>query len=500
MAAEGPPGPSPRTPSAAALRREAAPPAVEAETPRDPSRTPGGAATRQGESCCSEEFVLNRTFAVCDPEQTGTVLAGQVVEYLQALTGQSGEEGQLRALHHMLDPEAAGAALDLPTFHAIMREWIASCQQEGGSRLAEEQDAASGDLSLVLAVGEGRTALAAAQLEGDGGNMDIMSLTSQPPHSTEAAGLRSRAEQLATQNAKLQQDAESAEELNACLAEETAQLKAQLRCSSQQALEQARAAAEELEDLKAVTKGLEEENSELRRQARQLEKEQRHLCLQANSLQEENQQLLAEGHGLRERIQALSAETDNLEDTALTQSGKQVEELMLVLQEYKRAVQELQLETTQLRNQMGQMQDAWAMQPWCPPGEAGDVPAQPLGAEIEATCWVRTGDGGALGRATPAADPPAHGNAQETGDTEEEEEMEEEGTAAPAAPRGDSEEPAKPPQCPCPRERLTLLQVLLVLLVLLGLLCLLPHRWLQLPHGGAAWPQLHLCYWRPPPQ
>lgn len=52
------------------------------------------------------------------------------------------------------------------------------------------------------------------------------------PGSAEAAGLRSRARQLAAQNAKLQRDAELAEELNARLAEEIAQLQAQLRrCS-----------------------------------------------------------------------------------------------------------------------------------------------------------------------------------------------------------------------------------------------------------------------------
>lgn len=38
--------------------------------------------------------------------------------------------------------------------------------------------------------------------------------------------------------------------------------------SSRQALEQARVAVEELEDVKAVVKRLEEENAELRRQAR----------------------------------------------------------------------------------------------------------------------------------------------------------------------------------------------------------------------------------------
>ncbi|NXW26076.1 KASH5 protein, partial [Circaetus pectoralis] len=76
--------------------------------------------------------------------------------------------------------------------------------------------------------------------------------------------------------------------------------------SSQQALEQARATAEELEDLKAMAKGLEEENSELRQQARQLVRGP------ASSLPQ-NQQLLAEGHGLRQRIQALSAEMADLE-------------------------------------------------------------------------------------------------------------------------------------------------------------------------------------------
>ncbi|XP_069630172.1 protein KASH5 isoform X3 [Haliaeetus albicilla] len=505
------------------------------------------------------------------PCAAGTVLAWRVVEYLQAVTGQSSEEGQLRALHRMLDPEAAGAALDLPTFRAIMREWIASCQQEGsvpgdqgqkavprvpagttdsshlsrGPRFAEEWDVAAGDLGLVLAAGEGRTAQAAAQLEGDGGNTDIMS-------PTEATGLRRHAEQLAAQNTKLQWDVKLAEELNVHLAEETTQLKAQLRCS-QQALEQARATAEELEDLKAVAKGLEEENSELRQQTRQLvrgpasslpvsprlpprcqagtrgtsseprvfppqEKEQRCLSLQANNLQEEvrtppgamgkgacpgsarvavntspfcpkqNQRLVAEGRGLRQRIQALSAEMADLEaqlsrctvllssrDVALAQAGLRVEELTVALEEYDRAVQELRLETMRLRDQLGRMQDAWAMRPWCPLGEAV-VPAQPLSAEIAATC-------------------------RETGEAEEDA-----GTAAPGALGGDGEEPAEPQQCPGPSERppRTLLALpsppaLLALLLLLALLCLLPRHGLGLPSGMAAWPQFQLRYRRPPP-
>ncbi|NXR50986.1 KASH5 protein, partial [Hippolais icterina] len=81
--------------------------------------------------------------------------------------------------------------------------------------------------------------------------------------------------------------------------------------SSRQALEQARVAVEELDDMKAVVKRLEEENTELRRQARQAEKEQRSLCSRAEGLQEER--LLAEGQGLREQIQAQAARMASLE-------------------------------------------------------------------------------------------------------------------------------------------------------------------------------------------
>ncbi|NXH90437.1 KASH5 protein, partial [Edolisoma coerulescens] len=81
--------------------------------------------------------------------------------------------------------------------------------------------------------------------------------------------------------------------------------------SSRQALEQARVAAEELEDVKAVVKRLEEENAELRRQARRTEKEQRSLGSRAEGLQEER--LLTEGQGLREQIQAQAVRVASLE-------------------------------------------------------------------------------------------------------------------------------------------------------------------------------------------
>ncbi|NXS14100.1 KASH5 protein, partial [Neodrepanis coruscans] len=80
--------------------------------------------------------------------------------------------------------------------------------------------------------------------------------------------------------------------------------------SSRQALEQARAAAEELEDLKAVAKGLEEENTELRRQARHTVGERPRPRSPSSS---QNQRLLTEAQGLREQIQAQAARLADLE-------------------------------------------------------------------------------------------------------------------------------------------------------------------------------------------
>ncbi|XP_074387775.1 protein KASH5 isoform X5 [Zonotrichia albicollis] len=361
------------------------------------------------ESGCSDEFALDCTFAACDPERTGLVQPQRVVEYVAAMTGHSGHDGRLRALQEALDPAAAGTALDWSRFRSAMGAWIAACRQDGD----EEQDVVTGDIGAVPAEDEGRASPAAAQLQGD--NTD----TTSP---------------------------------------------------SRQALEQARAAVEELDDMKAVVKRLEEENTELRRQARHAEKEQRSLCSRAEGLQEENQRLLAEGQGLREQLQAQAARVASLEaqlcrgtallsarDTALAQAGQRAQELTAALEEYERMVQELRLETTRLRQQLGQMRDAWAMRPWSPRGQL----------ELQAT-------------ASP-----------DTGDKQEEEAEEEEAGTAGGGLEGSPEEVAKAvaPQVPLSPWTLLLSPWALVLLALLALLHLLPRQW----------PQPQLRHRSPPP-
>ncbi|NXM18406.1 KASH5 protein, partial [Ploceus nigricollis] len=360
------------------------------------------------------------------------------------MTGHSGHDGRLQALRRALDPAAAGTALDWTRFRTAMGAWIAACRQDGSGVGVAPMGTQTQPAVSHPTEDDGHASPAAAQLQGD--NTDVTS-------PAEATGLRSRARQLAAQNAKLQRDAELAEELNARLAEEIAQLQTQLR-SSRQALEQARVAVDELDDVKAVVKRLEEENTELRRQARHA-----------------NQRLLTEGQGLREQIQAQAAQMASLEaqlcrgtallsarDAALAQAGQRAQELTAALEEYERMVQELRLETTRLRQQLGRMRDAWAMRPWCPRGQL----------DIQATAAESRG----------------------TGDKEEEEE--DTGTALSGAGGlvGSSEEVAKAVAAQAPLSPWTPLSPwALALLALLALLYLLPCQWPQ--------PQLH--YRSPPP-
>ncbi|XP_071887990.1 uncharacterized protein [Anas platyrhynchos] len=104
----------------------------------------GDSAATGAEGGWLEESLLDCAFAACDVEQTGAVPAWRIVEYLQAVMGRSGEEQQLQELRQMLELTAAGVALDLPTFRAVMRECQhAHCQQDGAHQALEHGWASS---------------------------------------------------------------------------------------------------------------------------------------------------------------------------------------------------------------------------------------------------------------------------------------------------------------------------------------------------------------------
>ncbi|XP_077168048.1 uncharacterized protein LOC143824548 [Paroedura picta] len=347
-------------------------------------------------SQCSEDDVLKCTFQACDPEEAGVVSVFRIIEYLQEMTGQSDEDCRFQSLYRRLDPEERGIFVEFPTFCQAMKEWIAECQKEG----EEGTDVTSSITDLQQ------------------GN-----------------------KQLAMQNAKLQRTIETAEELNLRLSEEIADLKGKLR-GNQQALEQARAMADELEDMKFFSRSLEEENRKLHMQGRQLEKEQHCLLSQADKLFDENQMLLQEKENFKDQIRQLSTEKAEMQrqlseceelisckNADLDKKEKQVEELTVTLDEYQMMVQELKSDVRRLQEQQGDSYEGEeALLRGSPENENAYhalVPFQPLSVEIEESQQEEGEEGGLPNPFDGMPSPVVTGSEEDSTDTEEEDEWRE---------------------------------------------------------------------------
>ncbi|XP_062031894.1 protein KASH5 [Lepus europaeus] len=314
-----------------------------------------------------EEQILNSTFEACDPQSTGTVAVAHVLAYLEAVTGRGPQDERLQTLARSLDPsgEGSGATVDLDTFLVVMRDWIAACQLHGGLEL-EEEPASEGVLTSQQLPSGGLEAEEPANLESFGGEDPRAELPATADLLSSLEDLELSNRRLAEENAKLQRSVETAEEGSARLGEEILVLRKQLR-STQQALQCAKAVAEELEDLKTLAKSLEEQNRRLLAQARQTEKEQQHLAAEVGTLQEENGKLLAERDGAKRRSEELATEKDALKrqlyecerlicqrDAVLSERTSHAESLAKTLEEYRTTTQELRLEISHLEQQLSQ--------------------------------------------------------------------------------------------------------------------------------------------------
>ncbi|XP_048949611.1 protein KASH5 isoform X1 [Canis lupus dingo] len=365
-----------------------------------------------------EEQILNSMFEACDTQRTGIVAVTHVLAYLEAVTGRGPQDTRLRTLACNLDPNGEGpqATVDLDTFLAVMRDWIAACQLDGGLEL-EEETAFEGALTSQQPPSGCPEAEEPANLESFGGEDPRPEIRASSPHCSHplprlgrwrvvacdqpfpdlrpaTADLLSSLEdlelsnrRLAGENAKLQRSVETAEEGATRLGEEITALRRQLR-STQQALQCAKAVNEELEDLKTLAKNLEEQNRRLLAQARQTEKEQQHLVAEMETLQEENGKLLAERDGVKRRSEELATEKEALKwqlcecerlicqrDAVLSERTHHAEGLAKTLEEYRTTTQELRLEISHLEEKLSQTQEG--------PDELSE------GAQVRRVGWTR---------------------------------------------------------------------------------------------------------------
>ncbi|KAM4825480.1 protein KASH5 isoform 2-T2 [Thomomys bottae] len=308
-----------------------------------------------------EEQILNSTFEACDPQRTGAVAVTHVLAYLEAVTGQGPQDTRLQTLARSLDPagQGPGATVDLDTFLAVMRDWVAACQLRGGLELAEETASEGAPAPQHLPSGCPE-AEEPANLESFGGEDPRPELPATADLLSSLEDLELSNRRLAGENAKLQRSVETAEEGSARLGEEISILRKQLR-STQQALQFAKAMDEELEDLKTLAKNLEEQNRSLLAQARQTEKEQQQLVAEVETLQEENGKLLAERDGVKRRSEELTTEKDTLKrqlyeyerlicqrDAILSERTLHAESLAKTLEEYRTTTQKQEVPDAEL--------------------------------------------------------------------------------------------------------------------------------------------------------
>ncbi|XP_073081843.1 protein KASH5 isoform X7 [Manis javanica] len=276
-----------------------------------------------------EEQILNSTFEACDPQRTGIVAVTRVLAYLETVTGRGSQDARLQTLACSLDPNGEGpqATVDLDTFLVVMRDWIATCQLDGGLELEEEATLEETAQHLPSGFPEAEDT---ANLESFGGEDPRPELPAPADLLSSLEDLELSNRRLVGENAKLQRSVETAEEGSARLREEILALRKQLR-STQQALQLAKAMGEELEDLKTLAKSLEERNRSLLAQARQ-----------------SNGKLLVQQDGVKRRSAELATEKDALKRT------RHAESLAKTLEEYRATSQELRLEISHLEEQLSQ--------------------------------------------------------------------------------------------------------------------------------------------------
>ncbi|OCT86015.1 hypothetical protein XELAEV_18019709mg [Xenopus laevis] len=132
-------------------------------------------------SLICEEDLLDSIFHACDSDHRGKVAVSKIVDYLRHTTSRGSEDSGLDELCDMLDPEKQDISLDLETYHAIMKEWIDDCRNNGTETNKMKESALGPEESMfklresLLAVRRisGTMNITSGSLEAFGGDISI---------------------------------------------------------------------------------------------------------------------------------------------------------------------------------------------------------------------------------------------------------------------------------------------------------------------------------------
>ncbi|XP_039077650.1 inositol 1,4,5-triphosphate receptor associated 2 isoform X1 [Hyaena hyaena] len=321
------------------------------------------------------EELLTSIFHACDTKCGGSVGIANIIDYLRQMTNQNCEDGGLEELWNMVDPEKRDLCVDLETFHALMKEWMACCRNKwegintgSSDRIVDfvfEQDSLKSSRAIKMTTDKTEfTSWSFKALGGDvsKGVLEVSHLI------TYAADLHFTKQKLEEENNKLKLALEALEDANCQLLEDCTELRLQIK-SAHQAIMRTNLLKDELEELKISMNASEEQKTMTVAQNKQLETENRALVLKIRILQEENTKNIMDIYKLEKKIEEFSkTETEHEmqlhtyentllnKDASLQKKDLSIEELKSTIIEYGNIIENLRGDKNKLAHELQHLQ------------------------------------------------------------------------------------------------------------------------------------------------
>uniref|UniRef100_A0A8C1Y6B7 Lymphoid-restricted membrane protein n=1 Tax=Cyprinus carpio TaxID=7962 RepID=A0A8C1Y6B7_CYPCA len=308
-------------------------------------------------SLICEEDLLDTIFQACDTQCRGKVYVSHIVDFLRHTTCRSSEDSGLEELCNMLDPEHKDISIDLDTYHAIMKEWIDDCRNQGKD---SENDTQQESFKLLDSLSARRSALlnmTSGSLEAFGGEASRADLETSDLVFC-VADLQLNNQKLQEEVRKLKQAVENMEDTNQKLIEENEELKAQAKMG-QQLFQKEKMLKEEVEEMKLSLTSSEESRAQASAQRKQMERENQSLISKIAALQEENMKVTMEAEELQKKISDLCDLNADLQvglNLIYSLMICLIDELKVAIVEYSSVTELLRADKNKLESQMQMMQ------------------------------------------------------------------------------------------------------------------------------------------------
>ncbi|NP_001333213.1 inositol 1,4,5-triphosphate receptor associated 2 isoform X3 [Danio rerio] len=318
-------------------------------------------------SLICEEDLLDTIFQACDTQCRGKVYVSHIVDFLRHTTCRSSEDSGLEELCNMLDPERKDISIDLDTYHAIMKEWIEDCRNQGKDLKNDTQQESSKLRDSLSAKRSALLNMTSGSLEAFGGEASRADLETSDLVFC-VADLQLNNQKLQEEVRKLKQAVENMEDTNQKLIEENEELKTQAKMG-QQLLQKEKMLKEEVEEMKLSLTSSEESRAQAAAQRKQMERENQSLISKIAALQEENMKVTLEAEELQKKMNDLCDLNADLQvqihsfdailadkESLIQEKNKQMDELKVAVVEYSSVTELLRADKNKLESQMQMMQ------------------------------------------------------------------------------------------------------------------------------------------------